>query len=370
MNWSSYFPTKVFFGSNAVRDNYAVLENLGKRALIVTGKGGSAQRSGALDDVGRALEQLSIKWEVFNEVEANPSIQTVRKGAAVARSCQADFIIGIGGGSPLDSAKAIAVLARNEISDEELFALQFENVLPVIAIPTTAGTGSEVTPFSIITDPVIKAKARIYSPKIIAQIAFLDPLYTLDIPARITVDTAVDAYSHALESYFINKATPITRLISREAMRILGPNLKNLNLRATSLTPETRTTMLYGSLLAGMAISITGTTIPHTMGFSLTYLKDIPHGRANGMILPAYMDFNYSKTSGSMLMEAVRTSGFDDLKQFRDTMVELCGQAPGFSREEKDLIISQTLEANNIHNNIVDPTPEDIGLLLEAILAD
>jgi alcohol dehydrogenase class IV len=96
MNWSSYFPTKVFFGSNAVRDNYAVLENLGKRALIVTGKGGSAQRSGALDDVGRALEQLSIKWEVFNEVEANPSIQTVRKGAAVARSFRLILLLVLG----------------------------------------------------------------------------------------------------------------------------------------------------------------------------------------------------------------------------------------------------------------------------------
>lgn len=368
MSWQSYFPTNIFFGAQAIADNSESLTTLGKRALIVTGQGGSAKRTGALDDICRTLDHSSVKWEVFAQVEANPSIATVRKGAQLARVSQADFVIGIGGGSPLDAAKAIAVLAVNEVPDEELFTRQFEQVLPIVAVPTTAGTGSEVTPYSIITNPATEMKQRILSSRIIPQLAFLDPGYTMELPGRITVDTAVDAYSHVLESYLIRKATPITDLLSLEGMRILGAELKKLVATNQPLDWDSRASLLYGSLLGGLAISITGTTIPHVMGFALTYFKDVPHGRANGMIMPAYMRFNHSKTADPKVMTALRASGFDDLNQFSDLMRKLSGEPPECNATEKELFIDRTMEANNIRNNIAVPDREDIKQLLESVL--
>ena len=162
MNWQWLVPTKVFYGDEVIINNASVLKGLGKKAMIVTGQGGSAKRNGSLSDVTEALESMNIKWELFNAVEANPSIETIHKGADFAKNHEVDFVIGIGGGSPLDAAKAIAVLALNDVSDEELFALKFDNVLPIVAIPTTAGTGSEVTPYSIITYPADRTKNAFY----------------------------------------------------------------------------------------------------------------------------------------------------------------------------------------------------------------
>ncbi len=368
MSWQSYFPTKVFFGAYAVVENAAAFGPLGKRALIVTGRGGSARRTGALDDLLRVLTQTSIKWEIFDQVEANPSIETARKGARQARIRQADFIIGIGGGSPLDAAKAIAVLTANEVSDEELFTRKFERVLPIVAIPTTAGTGSEVTPYSILTNPATEAKQRILSPRIIPQLACLDPRYTMELPARVTWDTAIDAYSHNLESFLCTKATPFTDLLAREGMRILGAELKNLAEGDTTLTWKNRSNLLYGSLLGGLAISITGTTIPHSLGFNLTYYKNIPHGRANGMIMPAYMHFNRSKSNDPKIGEALQLSGFNNLREFADVMRILSGDPPPCDAREKNLFIAKTMEASNINFNLAAPEREDIEQLLESVL--
>lgn len=368
MSWHSSFPTQIYFGAHAIADNYAVLTTLGKRALIITGQGGSARRTGVLDDICRAMEKLAIKWEVFAQVEANPSIDTVRKGALQAKNFKTDFVIGIGGGSAIDAAKAIAILAINELSNDELFNDQFNEVLPIVAIPTTAGTGSEVTPFSMITNADKEAKQRILSPRIIPQVAFLDPAYTMDLPARITMDTAVDAYSHVLESYLCIKTTPFTELLALEGMRILGPELKSLSAKSENLSWKTREALLYGSLLGGMVISKTGTTILHALGFILTYYKDIPHGRANGMIMPAFMDFNQRKSSDPKVMKALSVSGFDDLNQFTRLMVDLSGNPPSCSEKEKEIFIARTWAAKNIHNNIVSPDREDIINILEFVL--
>ncbi len=368
MSWQSNFATNIFFGNNAIADHYMALAGMGKRALIVIGQGGSARRIGALDDLCKVFKKLKIGWEIFDQIEANPSIETVRRGASLARTIKADFVVGIGGGSPLDAAKAIAILTVNEISDEELLNLQFGEVLPVAAIATTAGTGSEVTPYSILTFPDLETKKSILSPKIIPRLAIIDPTYTRDLPYRITVDTAVDAYSHALESYLAVKANPLSDLYAQEALRILGHELKKLT-EDQVLYLNQREALLYGSLLGGMAISTTGTSIPHAIGYSFTYFKDVPHGRANGMIMPAYMDFNLRKSTHPKVKEALIVSGFQKFDQFEDLMIGLCGKAPACNAEEKDKFISQTMQAKNLVNNIVSPDREDLVYILEQILA-
>jgi len=368
MSWQSYASSRIIFGLNAIAENHSALAGLGKKALIVIGQGGSARRIGALDDLCQALKQLDITWGLFDQVEANPSIETVRQGAQLARDCAVDFIIGIGGGSPLDAAKAIAILAVNEASEEELLNQQFGDVLPLIAIPTTAGTGSEITPYSILTFPALETKKSIASPKIIPRLAILDPGYTRDLSYRITVDTAVDAYSHALESYLAVRANPLSELYAREALSILGPELRKL-LESPDLDLQQREALLYGSMLGGMAISTTGTSIPHALGYCLTYFKDVPHGRANGMIMPAYMDFNRRKSSHPKIMEALRISGFGELDQFASLMRKLCGKAPACSPEEKNRFMEQTMQAKNLVNNIVTPGQEDLTYMLEHVLS-
>ncbi len=367
MSWQANFSSNIHFGVNAIKDNNKALEGLGKQALIVIGQGGSARKIGALGDLCKALQQQSIAWEVFDQVEANPSIDTVRAGARLAKEYQTDCIVGIGGGSPLDAAKAIAILAMNEINDDELLNQQFGEVLPVVAIPTTAGTGSEVTPYAILTFPLLETKKSIASPKIIPRLAILDPAYTSELPYRITVDTAVDAYSHALESYLAVRATPLSELYAREALRILGPELQKLT-KDDVIDLNQREALLYASMLGGMAISTTGTSIPHALGYSLTYFKGVTHGRANGMIMPAYMDFNLRKSDHPKVKEALRVSGLDSFEQFEDIMFKLCGKTPVCSSEEKQLFIKQTMQTKNLVNNLVAPERKDLESILEYML--
>lgn len=367
MSWQASYPNKIYFGSNAIEDSAHSLAELGKKALIVIGQGGSARKNGALDDLCKMLQKHSIGWEIFDQVEANPGIDTVRAGAQLARNCMADFIIGIGGGSPLDAAKAIAILAVNDLNNDELLNIKFEKVLPVASIPTTAGTGSEVTPYSILTFPVLETKKNIATPKIIPKLAILDPAYTQELPARVTVDTAVDAYSHALESYLSVRATSLSELYASEALHILGDQLRML---AGNTIPDSRQReqLLYASMLAGMAISTTGTSIPHAMGYYLTFFKEITHGRANGMIMPAYMEFNLRKTAHPKVHEVLKISGFDSLESFQMLMYALCDQVPALNPAEKQRFIEQTLQAKNLVNNLVKPDQEDLEAILEYML--
>ncbi len=367
MVWKWLAPTEIYFGRNAIRENGEVFKGLGKKALVVTGRGGSARRNGSLEDVLDVLDSFSMEWEVFDKVEPNPSVSTVRTGAGIARKLGADFVVGIGGGSPMDTAKAIAVLAINDLSDEDLFAVKFDRALPVAAVPTTAGTGSEVTPYSILTWPEIENKKNLASSIIFPQAAFLDPGYTEGLPFDITADTAVDAFSHAFESYFTMKANSLSDAVAREAMRILGPELAALA-REEIPSYERREKLLYGSLLAGLAISQTGTSIPHAVGYCFTYFKNVPHGRANGMVLPCYAEFNWGKTGHPKLQEAFSVSSFGSLEEFAFVIKKLVGRPPECSAEEREKFLDIFSQARGIANNLVKPTEEELAVMLRETL--
>lgn len=363
MNWHWFISTKIFYGKDVLRENAHSFKELGSKALIVTGQGGSPRRNGSLNDTIWALESVGLGWEVFAEVEANPSITTVRRGAATAKEKGADFIIGIGGGSPLDAAKAIAILAVQDIDDEDLFALKFTEVLPIVAIPTTAGTGSEVTPYSIITHPDMGGKMRIMGDKLLPYLAFLDPKYTLELPRQITIDTAVDAYSHVMEGYLSSRSNPFSDILAQEGLALLGEELRFLT-NEKELTYENRHNLLYGSMLAGMVITHTGTTIPHTMGYPLTYYKDIPHGRANGMLMPEFMNFTLNNSNNPRSKQVLTYSGFTDLANFTEVMRKLSGYVPELETDEIEEYINTAYEAPNIQNNLAKPDLEDLRNLL------
>jgi len=217
-----YVPTKIIIGRNCIQENASLFSALGTRALIVTGKR-SAKTNGAERGVRRALEERSIPAVIFDRVESNPSTTVARKAAELAREQKIDLVIWIGGGSPLNAAKVAAVLATSRIDDETLFANAFaQKPLPVVAVPTTAGTGSEVTQYAMMTNDKVRSKRFVISDDIIPRVAFLDATYTENLPLNVTVNTALDALSHAVEGFLSKRATEMSSFIALESMRLLG----------------------------------------------------------------------------------------------------------------------------------------------------
>lgn len=279
-------PTRLYFGKDCIAQSGQELCRLGKKALLVTGRH-SAKINGSQKAMTEHLETLGIAWVLFDEVENNPSIETVRKAAALGKAEGVDFVIGIGGGSPMDAAKVIALLCTNELDDAALFTGPYVRPLPIVTVPTTSGTGSEVTKVGVLTNPHIGTKQSVNTPLIFPAVSFADPAFTESVNPVVTVDTAIDALSHAIEGYMSKKATPMSDVWAEEAMRFLGVHLTELD--GASLSYAVREDLMYGAVLAGMVIAQTGTTLVHGMGYQLTYYKGLTHGRANGILLPHYM---------------------------------------------------------------------------------
>ncbi len=282
-------PTKLIIGENSVIENQKLLSGLGKSCLIVTGKN-SARACGALDDVITALDGQKISYTIFDEVTQNPHLSTCVKASQVAKSFGAQFILGIGGGSPQDAAKAIAVLAANEIAPSDLYKGGFKSPsLPVALVGTTSGTGSEVTQFAVITDDEGK-KHSILTPDGFAAIAFGDPRYTASVSAKFTVSTALDAIAHLIEGYFNKKADSTSDLFALEGIRLLCDNIDSIYGKAPAdITLDQRTQLYLASIYGGIVIAQTGTCYCHSLGYFLTEEHDIPHGIACAVYLPYYI---------------------------------------------------------------------------------
>jgi alcohol dehydrogenase class IV len=323
MNVKYYMPTKVVAGRGCVKANAALFSRYGKRALVMTGKS-SAKRNGSLRDVEEALASRGIDCAVFDRVESNPGIANCRDAARAARDERADFIVGIGGGSPLDAAKAAAILARNELADAEVFGGEYpKGALPVVAIPTTAGTGSEVTQYAILTNDAIESKSSISWEGIFPALAFLDAGYTATLDARVAANTAMDALSHAVEGCLSLRSDPWSRAVAYEALRIFGRALPEL--AKGRREDDLRFDLLLASDMAGAVIAQTGTTIVHAMGYSLTYFKGIDHGRANGLLLGPYLEFiNGEKPEA--VREVLAALGWRDVAAFAGVLDSLLGE--------------------------------------------
>lgn len=357
-----YMPTQIIAGKDCIRDHKHVFRGFGKRALIVTGKR-SAKMCGAYDHVTQALEDQGIAYRLYDEVMSNPTVACVYEGARMARDMKAEMVIAIGGGSPLDAAKAMAVLAKQDIEETALFAGKYgEGVLPIIAIPTTAGTGSEATQYAILTNDALKTKSGLVSPGIFPKIAFLDATYTMGLPLHITINTAVDALSHSVEGMLSNRASVLSDAIAKVSigsiMAIL-PVLKTAieEKNAGRLTFDLREKLLIASMLGGMVIAQTGTTAVHAMGYALTYHKEVDHGKANGLLLPAYMK-TLVATIPKRIDEILAAMKLDAIEAMEDQLVALMGEKTRLSREDVSYYSDQAMKTGNISNCLVKPTKE------------
>lgn len=322
-----YMPTKVIIGRECVVKEGHLLKGIGNKALIVTGRY-SAKKNGALEDVIKALEEQNMAYCVFDEVEENPSLETVEKAKNFGVAQGVDFVIGIGGGSPIDASKAIAVMLKHpELTGSTLIGGSLSSV-PVIAVPTTAGTGTEVTQYAIVTDHQAKTKKNI-GHTVFPQIAFVDAYYMKDMPKTITIHTAVDAMSHLVESYLSVKSNAVSEGFVVEGLKEWGKCIPQL--LAGEFTLEGRECLMMASMLAGMAIAQTGTSLPHGMGYALTYYKGLPHGLANGVLYKAYLRSFKDQSKVQKLHVLLGLESYEVLEKILDA---LCRVDIEISKEE------------------------------------
>jgi alcohol dehydrogenase class IV len=262
----------------------------GKRALIVTDKG--VIGAGLIQPAEESLKSSRIKYSVFDAVEPDPRYEIVTQCLEQIHREKANLIIGIGGGSPIDIAKTSAVMATNKGNIAEYFGIDLvpKPGLPTIMVPTTAGTGSEVTPIAILSDEAEKLKKGVVSPYLFPAIALLDPELTLGLPPHITAATGMDALIHAIEAFTSVNATGMTDILAFRAMELLYHNIRTAF--ANGYNIEARSKMLEGSLLAGMAFANAGVTAVHAFAYPIGAEFHIPHGVANTLMLPHVMRFN------------------------------------------------------------------------------
>ena len=289
MDFNFNMPARVLGGKQALLKHKDELTAFGKSALIVCGKS-SAALSGALDDVKTALNELNINYEIFDGITQNPKTSDCTLAGKTARDFGAEFIIGIGGGSQLDAAKAVAVFAANEdIIADGIYTSEIKNSpLPTVLIGTTAGTGSEVTGVSVLTRENGRKKS-VSGKNYYASLVFADASYTYSVPFSFTVSTAVDALSHAVESFFSNKCEINSYTYAKAAIPILWAEIKKLADTKELPDNDGRDRLYCASLLAGMALNITGTCFPHTLGYMLTEQCSVPHGFACAAFLPEFL---------------------------------------------------------------------------------
>ncbi len=306
---------------NAVKKGAQHFKGVGSHALLVTGKH-SAVASGAQKDVTDVLDSLGIPYDVFSQVEENPSLDTVEKGAYFGLEKGADFIIGIGGGSPLDASKAISLLmGTKESTGKDLFNKDIPmKGLFLIAIPTTCGTGSEVTPYAILSLHEQKTKKGM-SQRLFPNLAFLDATYLESAPPSLIQYTAVDTLGHLLESYINPHASYYSNMCVEYGMGLWAK--KKEHLLTGDFTKEDYEHFLTASSMAGMAISHTGTSLPHAMSYYLTYEKGVPHGKAVGTFLASYVKACPDK---KWIGKVEKMLGFSSQGEMKDFIERILGR--------------------------------------------
>jgi len=277
-------------GPGAAKEAGAYARQHGRKALIVTDS--NLEKIGLLADVKASLEAAGVGYVVYDKVVMEPVVEYVDDGLRAFREAGTDVVVAVGGGSPIDTGKAIAALSRNPgaISDFMGAGKLAKPSAPLIAIPTTAGTGSEVTPFTIITNTVTDVKMLISSPYLIPAVALVDPLMTLKMPRGITAATGLDALTHAIEAYVSIKAQPLTDTFALQAIRLISGNLRTAYSQPDNL--EARSRVLIGALQAGLAFANSSVALVHGMARPIGAYFHVAHGISNAVLLPTVIEFS------------------------------------------------------------------------------
>lgn len=374
-------PQEIIVGKGSLARLPEAAEKLGgKHGFIISGP--HLNKMGIVASCSESLENAGIKVDAYTETEGNPSVETVEKAAAAFCKSGADFIIALGGGSPMDVAKAVGVVARygGSITEYEGGGRVPGDIIPLIAIPTTAGTGSEVTAFSVITDHSRNYKLTVFSYKLIPAYAILDPELLTTAPVSVAAACGIDAMVHALEAYISKDASPFSDAMAEKALELIGKNIRRYVADRTDI--EAEEAMITGSLFAGIAFSWARLGDVHAMSHPVSAYFDVPHGVANAILLPTIVEYNaladrgkYLKLFNYISLTPASEAEFEPF-MLVDLLTELNEQLGipgslgevGVTADKFDAMADDAMKSGNIAVNPRSTTKKDVLSLYEKAL--
>ena len=336
-------PRVLQIGAGASSEVGPILKSLGlNNPLIVTDK--VMVLLGYIEGLQKSLVESEINADVFDDTVPEPTVASIQAGVKQVRNGNYDCVIALGGGSPIDSAKAIAILGKygGEMRDYKFPRIVDEPGLPVIAIPTTAGTGSEVTRVTIISDEITDEKMMCLGIGFMPTVALVDYELSISVPARTTADTGIDAMTHAIEAYVSKKASAYTDTQAIAAMKLIGPNLRKVYHNGGDR--DAREQMMLGSTLAGAAFSNASVALVHGMSRPIGAAYHVPHGLSNAMLLPAVTEFSIPAAA----------------KRYAD-----CARAIGVANESDNTEVANSklmAELYALNKELQVPSPEEFGI--------
>ncbi|MBT6780569.1 MAG: iron-containing alcohol dehydrogenase [Porticoccaceae bacterium] len=336
-------PRVLQIGAGASSEVGPILKSLGlNNPLIVTDK--VMVLLGYIEGLQKSLVESEINADVFDDTVPEPTVASIQAGVKQVRNGNYDCVIALGGGSPIDSAKAIAILGKygGEMRDYKFPRIVDEPGLPVIAIPTTAGTGSEVTRVTIISDEITDEKMMCLGIGFMPTVALVDYELSISVPARTTADTGIDAMTHAIEAYVSKKASAYTDTQAIAAMKLIGPNLRKVYHNGGDR--DAREQMMLGSTLAGAAFSNASVALVHGMSRPIGAAYHVPHGLSNAMLLPAVTEFSIPAAA----------------ERYAD-----CARAIGVANESDNTEVANNKlmdELYALNKELQVPSPEEFGI--------
>ncbi|OOM13492.1 iron-containing alcohol dehydrogenase [Clostridium saccharobutylicum] len=341
MSNSFMTPNKILTGKDALKNSKEYLKSFGKKALIVTDN--IMVKLGNIQSLTSILDEENIGYKIYEEINGEPTDVMIKNGTKIYKDEKCEFLIAIGGGSPIDSAKAISMMTvcNGKISD--YMGKQIENNLPpVVAIPTTAGTGSEATQFTIISDTENDVKMLIKGDSLLPRLAIIDPKFTMTVPRNVTAATGIDALTHAIEAYTSKKAQPLSDVFALSAVKKIFQYLpiafENPN------NEDARTQMSIAALEGGIAFNNSSVTIVHGMSRPIGALFHVAHGISNAMLLKECLTFVIDGTY----------SRFADLAR----AIKICDDSITDEVAAKEFVEA----VNNLCNQLLIPSLEEYGI--------
>lgn len=371
-----------YHGAGAVNDIAAEVQARGFQKAFVCSDP-DLVKFGVTQKVLDVLESNDLAYELYSDIKPNPTIENVQTGVAAYRSSGADYIIAIGGGSSMDTAKAVGIIINNpefeDVRSLEGTAPTKNKCVPIIAVPTTAGTAAEVTINYVITDVEKNRKFVCVDPHDIPIVAVIDPDMMSSMPKGLTASTGMDALTHAIEGYITAGAWELSDMFHLKSIEIIARSLRG----AVDNTPEGRADMALGQYVAGMGFSNVGLGIVHSMAHTLGALYDTPHGVANAILLPTVMEYNADATgekyreiakamgvegTENMTQEEYRRAAVDAVKKL-SADVGIPADLKGIAKEEDIAFLSESAYADACRpGNPKETSVEDIAALFRSLL--
>ncbi|MBR1527728.1 MAG: lactaldehyde reductase [Oscillospiraceae bacterium] len=348
-----------YHGSGAVVEIANEVRSRGfKKAFLCTDP--DLIKYGVVSKVTKVLEENDMPYEIYSEIKANPTIDNVQNGVAAYKASGSDYIIAVGGGSSMDTAKAVGIIIKNpdfaDVRSLEGVAPTEKRSVPILAVPTTAGTAAEVTINYVITDEEKNRKMVCVDVHDIPVVAFVDPDMMNTMPKSLTAATGMDALTHAIEGFTTKAAWEMTDMFHLKAIEIIAKSLR----KAVVNDPEGREGMALGQYIAGMGFSNVGLGIVHSMAHPLGALYDTPHGVANAIILPTVMEYNAPETgdkfkyiAAAMGVEGTESMTVEEYRKAAVDAVRQLSQDVGIPADLKEIV-----------------KPEDLDFLSESAYAD